>query len=68
MPIDFLTDVQLARYGCYAEEPSPIQLAYYFYLDDMDRALIAKRRRAFGRAVGGLFERCEQDRSTVRAR
>lgn len=44
MPVEFLSDEQAAGFGRFVGEPSQVDLARFFYLDDVDQSLIAGRR------------------------
>ena len=44
VPVEFLTDDQAEAYGRFREEPTRPELERFFFLDDMDRDLIALRR------------------------
>ena len=44
MPVDFLTDEEVASYGRFAGAPSRAELERFFFLDDADRRLVGKRR------------------------
>ena len=44
MPVEFLSDREVAAYGRYVGAPSPAELDRFFFLDDADKALIRRRR------------------------
>jgi TnpA family transposase len=44
VPVDFLSDAEAARYGCYHGPPTRAELEKIFFLDDEDMALIGRRR------------------------
>ncbi len=44
MPVEFLTDQEAAAYGRFAGAPFRMELERAFFLDDEDKALVAKRR------------------------
>ncbi|MFF9870137.1 Tn3 family transposase [Streptomyces sp. NPDC013953] len=44
MPVEFLTDEQAGAYGRFVEEPTRPELERFFFLDDVDRDLVALRR------------------------
>ncbi len=50
MSIRFLTEEQQQSYGRYVGEPTPVQLARYFHLDDTARQLVNKMSRAFAQS------------------
>ena len=49
MPVEFLTDSQVAAYAAYSGAPSRAELERFFFLDDADRLLIEPKRRAHNR-------------------
>jgi hypothetical protein len=49
MPVEFLTDEQVAEYGRFARPPSRSELERFFLLNDRDRELVKQRRRPHNR-------------------
>ncbi|MEU2135247.1 DUF4158 domain-containing protein [Streptomyces sp. NPDC018352] len=45
MPVDFLSDDQVSRYGRFAAVPTPGELEQFFRLDARARELAAAKRR-----------------------
>ena len=57
MPVEFLSDEQVARYGRYHADPSPEQLTRFFYLSPQDLGFLADYRRAYTR-LGCAVQLC----------
>lgn len=57
MPVEFLSDEQAARYGRYYADPSPEQLARFFYLSPQDTQFLAGYRRSHTR-LGCAVQLC----------
>lgn len=49
MPVEFLSDSEAAKYGCFDGPPSRVELDTIFFLDDADKALIGRHRGAHNR-------------------
>lgn len=57
VPVEFLTDEQAEAYGKFVEVPTRPELERFFFLDDVDRELVEKRRGEHNR-LGFALQMC----------